>query len=278
VLVDNQFKYVQGGVVQVLSGSSKMALAPSLQTMSKNGYVYVYVSNESPQDVYFDDVTVKHYTGALVQEQSYYPFGVQMMAISDKALKKDGTPYKYNAGSEMEDELEYYNTFYRKYDAQIGRFTGVDILSESTFGLSPFHFGNNNPIFYNDPTGAKSARTNGRMEKGPDGNYHVGWDAEMLWNNLGFFDMDISADDGGGGGGYTSFGGVSSYSVINQMRFGDRVGRNSKGIMGVWQKYAYSVNNGQAPQGVANSTRIDEVRLGSSWVSFSPSDGQLVLC
>jgi len=61
-----------------------------------------------------------------------------MSAISSKALLKTTDPYKYNAGSELEEELGYYNTFYGKYDAQIGRFTGVDILAESTAGLSPF--------------------------------------------------------------------------------------------------------------------------------------------
>ena len=49
-------------------GMSKQALVAPLQTMAKNGYLYVYVSNESPQDVYFDDITVKHYTGPLLQE------------------------------------------------------------------------------------------------------------------------------------------------------------------------------------------------------------------
>ena len=77
-----------------------------------------------------------------------------MAAISDKAIKKNTTSYKYNGGNELEEELNYYGTFYRKYDAQIGRFTGIDILSESTAGFSPFQFGNNNPVMFNDPTGA----------------------------------------------------------------------------------------------------------------------------
>jgi hypothetical protein len=70
------------GVMQVQIGSGKDALGAPLQTISKNGYLYVYVSNESPQDVYFDDRTVKHFTGPLLQEQTYYPFGVEMARIS----------------------------------------------------------------------------------------------------------------------------------------------------------------------------------------------------
>ena len=72
-----------------------------------------------------------------------------MAGISSKAALSSLSAYKYNAGSELEDEggLNYYNTFYRKYDAQIGRFTGVDVMAESFAGLTPFQFGNNNRCF-----------------------------------------------------------------------------------------------------------------------------------
>jgi len=158
VLFDNQFNFIAGnsGVVQVEPGASKQALVAPLQTIAKNGYLFVYVSNESPQDVYFDDLTITHTTGPLMQEQSYYPYGLEMQGLSDKAMMKTAVSYKYNAGSELEEEdgIGYYNTFFRKYDAQIGRFTGVDILSEQNFGMTPFQFGNNNPALLNDPSGA----------------------------------------------------------------------------------------------------------------------------
>jgi len=38
---------------------------------------------------------------------------------------------------------------------QIGRFGGVDVLSENTSELSSYNFSNNNPIMFNDPSGAK---------------------------------------------------------------------------------------------------------------------------
>lgn len=50
---------------------------------------------------------------------------------------------------------ELYSTELRNYDPQLGRFNGIDVLSENVTGLSPYHFGNNNPITFNDPTGAK---------------------------------------------------------------------------------------------------------------------------
>jgi len=42
----------------------------------------------------------------------------------------------------------------RKYDPQIGRFAGVDLVAAQSPGRSPYHYGGNDPIFFNDPTGA----------------------------------------------------------------------------------------------------------------------------
>jgi RHS repeat-associated protein len=157
ILFDDQFNYVAGnsGVTQVISGSTKQALAAPTQNIGKNGYLYVYVSNESQQNVYFDNLTVRQMTGPLQQEQSYYPFGLPMAGISDKALLKINTPFKANEGTELEEDygLQYYNTLFRKYDPQIGRFNGIDALSESAAGNSPYHFAGNNPVLGSDPTG-----------------------------------------------------------------------------------------------------------------------------
>jgi RHS repeat-associated protein len=99
--------------------------------------------------------------------------------------------YGFNGGNEYEDEgeLNYSNTFYRKYDAQIGRFTGVDMLAEKFASINPYQFGFDNPVMFNDPLGDQS-NGNGRMQKGPDGNYHAGWVNKMMWNNAGFFDWE----------------------------------------------------------------------------------------
>jgi RHS repeat-associated protein len=213
ILFDDQFNYVasNSGVQQVLAGGSKQALVAPLQTISKNGYLYVYVSNESPLDVYFDNLTVKYTTGPLIQEQSYYPFGLQMAGISDKALLKQITPYKANGGTELEEDygLSYYNTSFRKYDPQIGRFTGIDVLTENTANINPYQFGYNNPITYNDPTGAWTSQAflyNARVHIGQielgDGSYIGNSWYNDFYNPL----TDVSTDDGGydGGGGGVS--------------------------------------------------------------------------
>ena len=117
-----------------------------------------------------------------------------MAGISSKAALSSLSVYKYNAGSELEDEggLNYYNTFYRKYDAQIGRFTGVDVYAGKFAGLNPYQYGANNPIMFNDPMGDKFGGANGerlsQMNANPMG-------SEFGWS------YDFGEGGGGGGGG-----------------------------------------------------------------------------
>lgn len=42
------------------------------------------------------------------------------------------------------------------YDNALGRFYGIDKLTEAIPGITPFHFGSNNPIMMSDPSGLLS--------------------------------------------------------------------------------------------------------------------------
>lgn len=162
--------------------------------------MYVYVSNESPQDVYFDDVKVTHNTGPLLQENHYYPYGLSLATISDKAALKLKNNFLYNGGAELEDEdgITYYNTFYRKYDAQTGRFTGIDIFAEKYNSWNPYQFGKDNPVLFNDPTGALTS-------------FELNQIVSKLWNSS--YGGSWSANSGGEKG----FAGGSSIAL-----FGDK--------------------------------------------------------
>jgi RHS repeat-associated protein len=157
--------YVTGGVTQVptiTAGATKQAMVGNLPTtVPKNGYLYIYVSNESPQDVYFDDLTIQHHRGPLLEENHYYPFGLTMAGISDKALKPQYTAnkFKYN-GKELQNQefsdgsgLELYDYASRLQDPQIGRFGSIDAHAENYRSLSPFSYVSNNPVSGTDPTG-----------------------------------------------------------------------------------------------------------------------------
>jgi RHS repeat-associated protein len=47
-------------------------------------------------------------------------------------------------------------TDFRRYDANLGRFTGVDALAEMYQPLTPYQYAANNPLMFNDPSGLES--------------------------------------------------------------------------------------------------------------------------
>jgi RHS repeat-associated protein len=49
--------------------------------------------------------------------------------------------------------LELYETPFRGYDPQIGRFWQIDAMADDYAGWSPYTFALDNPIFFNDPSG-----------------------------------------------------------------------------------------------------------------------------
>jgi RHS repeat-associated protein len=146
--------------VDAVGATDELKLHAQTVNIAKNGYLYVYVSNQSDQDVFFDNLQVVHARGPLLEETHYYPFGLTMAGISSKAAGKLENRFKYN-GNKLESGewsdgsgLEMYDFNARTYDQQIGRFMQIDPeLEDGQEGLTPYHFGLNNPILHNDPDG-----------------------------------------------------------------------------------------------------------------------------
>ena len=207
-----------------------------------------------------------------------------MAGISSKAALSSLSAYKYNAGSELEDEggLNYYNTFYRKYDAQIGRFTGVDMYAGKFAGLNPYQYGANNPILFNDPMGDKFGGANGerlsQMNANPMG-------SEFGWS----YDFGEGGGGGGGGGGGSHSGfdrnGFNASGAAAQQLFAAlqnaynnpkesgewsfRIGTDNNGNAGFWQPFDIEGGNS------AGNGLLSEVKVGTHFVSLSESQGEI---
>ncbi|HYD21859.1 MAG TPA: RHS repeat-associated core domain-containing protein, partial [Flavipsychrobacter sp.] len=176
ILLNEQFKFVasSSGASQVPDESAynNGATTPNVYVhqfnnlpIDKNGYLYVYVSNETPNiDVFFDNLQVTHNRGPLLEETHYYPFGLTMAGISSKAAGGIQNKEKFNEGTELNTDFDinWYETSYRSLDPQLGRFWQVDPLASSSHELTPYNYASNNPILRNDPLGLKDTVVNGK--------------------------------------------------------------------------------------------------------------------
>ena len=104
-----------------------------------------------------------------------------MAAISSRAAGGVENKYKFNAGTELSEELyiQYYETPIRNYDPQIGRFTGIDVLAEYTYGINPYQFCINNPVMFIDPDGMRPWAPS---ESGQDGGAQIDYSSYSSGN------------------------------------------------------------------------------------------------
>jgi len=93
---NERFEFVEEGSMALRvsqPGDEAAPLVLSNIKAPKNGYVYIYLSNENDQPVYFDNFAVSLTRGKIIEENHYYAFGLRIAGISSR---------KFDAGTEGE--------------------------------------------------------------------------------------------------------------------------------------------------------------------------------
>jgi RHS repeat-associated protein len=116
----------------------------------------------------------------IIQEDSYYPFGMQMPGLSERTSGIQPNQYLYN-GKELHQgiDLDWYDYGARMYDPIIGRWNVIDQFSNEAYSWTPYRYAFNNPTNFID--------SDGNFE------YWIGAAAYALFNGGG----EIHRDAGG---------------------------------------------------------------------------------
>jgi len=195
ILFDNQFNLVEAssGFDQVGADQELHKHILTNLPVASSGYLYIYTSNETPNvDVFFDNLQVTLTRGPLLEENQYYPFGLTMAGISDKAIKGGyaENKYRYNdkelQNKEFDDGsgLDSYDFGARMMDPQVGRWWQIDPLLEKMRRWSPYCYGNNDPINHIDIEGLIIGNPNDPLTKRIQRLLNATKSGTKIWNSL----------------------------------------------------------------------------------------------
>lgn len=157
ILFDRNFKVVDLDFVRITeAGGFDIAAESTIpfeelrlrKIIDRVGYIYVYVSNESPGSrVWMDDFEISLIQSPIVQFEDYYPFGLSMAGT---AFERGNDNY---AGMITTDGTGLKDLGFRQYDPAIGRFHAVDPLAELQFDQTTYQYAGNDPIRKTDLLG-----------------------------------------------------------------------------------------------------------------------------
>ncbi len=154
VVFDENYKIVpdQCGAVQVNTADNWHTLQTNGDLVIKQGgYIAIYISNESTGMVsWFDDLDIRFYRGALLEENHYYPYGMAVRISQDLNIKPTNQQLYQTKELTQTENLNLYDFHARQYDPLLGRFASVDPAGQFASGYVGMA---NNPTSFVDPTG-----------------------------------------------------------------------------------------------------------------------------
>ena len=152
---------------------------------NSNSNDIIFMTLSSNGSGYFDDLSVTIRDGKLnttIQRDDYYPFGLTFN--SSKGSPKN--LYTYN-GKEEQEETQWLDFDTRMYDAALGRFNGIDLLSEKYSFQSPYVYAVNNPIRYVDVLGMGPGNGLGGFQAKVNVGFAFGAEFKILGENFSLF-------------------------------------------------------------------------------------------
>ncbi|WP_313491974.1 RHS repeat-associated core domain-containing protein [Sphingobacterium multivorum] len=124
--------------------------------MPQNGYVVVYISNQTQKANWFDNLHISFTKGILLEETHYYAYGLPIAGLSSQAATATKQRQRYQDNEYIQElGLNWMDFNNRAYDPQLGRFLGMDALADEggQHTLSPFHAMGCDPVNMIDPLG-----------------------------------------------------------------------------------------------------------------------------
>jgi RHS repeat-associated protein len=126
--------------------------------IKQGGYIIAKVSNtDGSMPTRFDDLKIEVFNAPVamvVQENSYYPFGLNMRGLDYVLNASKEDKFQYNGKEKQKDfDLGWYDYHARQYDPQCGCFRSIDPHAEKYANISPYVYVVNNPLKFTDPDG-----------------------------------------------------------------------------------------------------------------------------
>ena len=139
---------------------------------------------------------------------------------------------------------------FRQYDPSTGRFYNIDLLAETTYNVSPYHFAGNNPVLFGDPSGLRKAGPTARVDDLPT------W-AQTMWNRTPE-------------GGKTSWEGSSNGSFLLMTPTADGKGGIINGASGEFTSIEFDYSGSI----ILEEVHIKGEKRGSTESGWSQLDGK----
>jgi RHS repeat-associated protein len=146
----------------------------------KNGSTYTYEYDlkdhlgNTRVTISPDPADASQTTPKVLQESSYYAFGMEMPGAELNYVSGTKNKYLYNT-KELQDEPNFnlYDYGARFYDPAIGRWNEIDPLAEIARRYSLYVYGNDNPIRFTDPDGRMTSDEVMRMYNTQESNKSI---------------------------------------------------------------------------------------------------------